>query len=165
MRYTPLEEKIANIVTPVIEDLGLAFHRIKVSGEDGSSLVQIMAEDLETSNLLVDDAAKISRAISAVMDVEDPINGAYRLEVSSPGIDRMLIRKDEFDRYKSFEIKIETLTPAENGQKRYRGVLNGIEDNNILVTTDTGDVQIPYSSLAQAKLVLTDELIKATANL
>ncbi len=165
MRYTPLEEKIANIVTPVIEDLGLAFHRIKISGEDGSSLVQIMAEDLKTSNLLVDDAAKISRAISAVMDVEDPINGAYRLEVSSPGIDRMLIRKDEFDRYKSFEIKIETLTPAENGQKRYRGVLNGIEDNNILVTTDTGDIKIPYSSLAQAKLVLTDELIKATANL
>ncbi len=165
MRYTPLEEKISKIVIPVIEDLGLTFHCIKISGEDGSSLVQIMAEDLKTNNLLVDDAAKISRAISAVMDVEDPINGAYRLEVSSPGIDRMLIREDEFDRYKGFEIKIETLTPAENGQKRYRGVLNGIEDNNILVTTDTGDVQIPYPSLAQAKLVLTDELIKATANL
>lgn len=165
MRYTPLEEKIANIVTPVIEDLGLAFHYIKITGDEGTSLVQIMAEDLKTKNLLVDDAAKISRAISAVMDVEDPINGAYRLEVSSPGIDRMLIQKDDFDRYKTFEIKIERLTPAENGQKRYRGVLNGIEDNNILVTTDTGDVQIPYSSLAQAKLILTDELIKATANL
>ncbi|PCJ97288.1 MAG: ribosome maturation factor [Zetaproteobacteria bacterium] len=165
MRYTPLEEKIMTIVTPVIEDLGLAFHCIKITGEDGASLVQVMAEDLKTKNLLVDDAAKISRAISAVMDVEDPINGAYRLEVSSPGIDRMLINKDDFENYKNFEIKIERLTPAENGQKRYRGILNGIKDNNIIVTTDTGDVEIPYSSLAQAKLILTDELIKATANL
>lgn len=165
MRYTPLEEKIANIVQPVIEDLGFAFHRIKISGEDGNSLVQIMAEDLATKNLIIDDAAKISRAISATMDVEDPINGAYRLEVSSPGIDRMLIKEKDFEDYRGFEAKLEALTPNENGQKRFRGVINGIKDNNILVTTDTGDIEIPYTSLAQAKLILTDELIKNTANL
>ncbi|MCK5375055.1 MAG: ribosome maturation factor RimP [Alphaproteobacteria bacterium] len=164
MRYTPLEEKIANIVQPVIEDLGFAFHRIKISGEDSNSLVQIMAEDLATKNLIIDDAAKISRAISAVMDVEDPINGAYRLEVSSPGIDRMLIKEKDFEDYKGFEAKLEALTPNENGQKRFRGIINGIKDNNILVTTDTGDVEIPYTSLAQAKLILTDKLIKNTAN-
>ena len=161
MRFTPLEQKIAKIVEPVIEDLGFAFHSIKINND----IVQIMAEDPETRNLLVDDAATISRAISAVMDVEDPIKGAYRLEVSSPGIDRMLIKEKDFEDYKDFEIKVETLTPAENGQKRFRGILNGIEKDKILVSTDRGEVEIPFASLAQAKLVLTDKLIKATANL
>lgn len=165
MRYTPLEEKIITLVQPVIADLGFAFHHIKITGETGSALVQVMAEDTETRNLGVDDAAKISRAISAVMDVEDPINGAYRLEVSSPGIDRMLINENDFEDYKGFEAKLETATPNENGQKRFRGVINGLKDKNVLVSTeDQGDVEIPYSALAKAKLVLTDELIKATAN-
>jgi len=164
MGYSPLEEKIISIVKPVIEDLGFALHRLKVTGETGVALLQVMAEDTSARNLLVDDAAKISRAISAIMDVEDPIEGAYRLEVSSPGIDRMLITEKDFEDYKGFEAKIEMLTPNENGQKRFRGIVNGIKNNNILVTIDTGDVEIPYTSLSQAKLVLTDELIKATAN-
>ncbi len=164
MRYTPLEEKIVNIIRPVIEDLGFALHCLRISGEASMLTILIMAEDVKAKNLLVDDAAKISRAISAVMDVEDPINGAYRLEVSSPGIDRLLMQEKDFEDYKGFEAKLETLMPSENGQKRYRGIINGIKDNNVLVTTDTGEVEIPYSSLAQAKLVLTDELIKATAN-
>ena len=165
MRYTPLEEKIVNIVKPVIEDLGFALHRVKITGDEGASIVQIMAEDVNTRNLMVDDAAKISRALSAIMDVEDPINGEYRLEVSSPGIDRMLITQKDFENYKGHEAKLELLTPDENGQKRFRGIVNGIKDNNVLVTTDTGEVELPYASLSQAKLVLTDELIKATANL
>ncbi len=164
MRYTPLEEKIVNIVKPVIEDLGFALHRIKISSESSASIVQIMAEDTKARNLMVDDAAKISRAISAIMDVEDPINGEYRLEVSSPGIDRMLITQEDFENYKGHEAKLELLTPDESGQKRFRGIVNGIKDNNILVTTDTGEVELPYASLSQAKLILTDELIKATAN-
>ncbi len=165
MRYTLLEERIIDIVKPVIEDLGFALHHVKITGEAGASIVQIMAEDPATRNLMVDDAAKISRAISAIMDVEDPINGKYRLEVSSPGIDRMLITQKDFENYKGHEAKLELLTPDENGQKRFRGVINGIKDNNVLVTTDRGDVKLPYTSLSQAKLVLTDELIKATANL
>ncbi len=164
MRYSPLENKIATLAQPVIEDLGFALHRVKVTGDGGAQAVQIMAEDKTTKNLGVDDAAKISRALSAVFDVEDPINGAYRLEVSSPGIDRMLIEPEDFDAYKSFDVKIETLTPAENGQKRFRGILEGIKDNKILVTTDQGEVEIPHGAIAKAKLVLTDELIKATAN-
>ncbi len=164
MQYSPLEERIIQLVQPVVEDLGFALHCIKVTGESGASNVQIMAEDPKTRNLLVDDAAKISRAISAVMDVEDPINGAYRLEVSSPGIDRLLIKEQDFEDFKGFEAKIETLVPNENGQKKFRGVVEGIKDHQILVTTqDQGDVKIPYMSLAKAKLVLTDELIKATA--
>ncbi len=165
MRYTPLEQKIANLVTPVIEDLGFSFHTIKITGENEAMGVQVMAEDPQTKNLGVDDAAKISRAISAVMDVEDPINGAYRLEVSSPGIDRLLISQNDFESYKGFDAKLETTTPAENGQKKFRGIIGGIKENKILVSTDQGDIEIPYPSLAKAKLVLTDELIKATANL
>ncbi len=164
MNYTPLEKKIEKLARPVIEDIGFSLHHIKITGETGASLVQIMAEDKQTKNLGVDDAAKISRAISAVMDVEDPINGAYRLEVSSPGIDRMLFDTNDFEEYKGFEVKIETNIPTENGQKRFRGILNGIKNNKILVTTDKGDIEIDHSSLSKAKLVLTDELIKATAN-
>ena len=127
MRYTPLEEKIAKLAAPVIEDLGFSLHMVKITGEGNAQNVQVMAEDLETKNLGVDDAAKISRALSAVFDVEDPINGAYRLEVSSPGIDRALVKESDFENFKGFEAKIETLTPNENGQKRWRGIINGIE--------------------------------------
>lgn len=166
MKYTPLEQKIADICAPVIEDLGFTLHMVKASGANGSMLLQIMAEDKTSKNLGVDDAAKISRALSAVLDVEDPIDGAYRLEVSSPGIDRMLIEEEDYLHYKGFEAKIETLIPAlENGQKKFRGRLEGIKENKILLSTDQGDVQIPCSSVAKAKLVLTDELIKATAKL
>ncbi len=166
MRYTPLEEKIARLAAPVIKDLGFALHMVKVNGEGNAQNVQIMAEDINTKNLGVDDAAKISRALSAVFDVEDPINSAYRLEVSSPGIDRALINESDFENFKGFEAKIETMTPNADGQKRWRGVINGIENGQILVTTeDQGDTQIPFSALAKAKLVLTDELIKATAKL
>ena len=162
MRYTPLEEKIAAIVTPVIEDLGFALHRVKITGEQRAALVQIMAEDPCTKNLLVDDAAKISRAISAVLDVEDPVDGPYRLEISSPGIDRMLLTQKDFEHYTGFEVKLEILTPAENGQKRFRGRIGGMKDNIILLDTDQGEVDIPYAALAHAKLVLTDELINRT---
>lgn len=164
MRYTPLEKKIVDLADPVVQDLGFALHTVKIVGQESSYTVQIMAEDRETKNLKVDDAAKISRAISAVMDVEDPINGAYRLEVSSPGIDRQLIHENDFEEYTGFEAKLECSVPAENGQKKFRGILNGLKDGKILITTDQGDAEIPYSSLVKGKLVLTDELIKATAN-
>ena len=161
--YTPLEQKIADIAAPVIEDLGFALHHVKVSGSLGAMIVQIMAEDKATKNLGVDDAAKISKALSATLDVEDPIDGAYRLEVSSPGIDRMLVNQSDYEDYKGFEAKIESLVPVlENGQKKFRGHLGGIKDEKILLTTDQGDVEIPLASVAKAKLVLTDELIKAT---
>ena len=164
MNYSPLEQKLAEITAPVIEDLGFNLHHIKVTGMTSSCLVQIMAEDKTTKNLGVDDAAKISKALSAVLDVEDPIDGAYRLEISSPGIDRMLIHKSDFEDYKGFEAKIESFVPSpENGQKKVRGQLGGMKDDKILLVTDQGDVEIPYSSVAKAKLVLTDELIKATA--
>tara|TARA_R100001143_G_scaffold55148_1_gene51113 strand:- start:20 stop:517 length:498 start_codon:yes stop_codon:yes gene_type:complete len=165
MKQQPLELKISDIVAPVIQDLGFSLYCVKLTGQDGSTIVQIMAEDPATGRLGVDDCAKISRAVSAIMEVEDPIKSAYRLEVSSPGIDRFLIQPEHFEKYKGFEAKLETDSPAENGQRKFRGTIKALEDNKVLIVTDEGEVEIPFGTLTKAKLVMTDELIKATANL
>lgn len=165
MKQSPQEAKIATIIAPVIEDLGYALYCVRVIGEEGGTILQIMAEDPATKRLGIEDCTKISRAVSAVMDVEDPIRSAYRLEVSSPGIDRLLITAEHFERYKGFEAKLETDMPNENGQKRFRGVIVSIEDNKILIKTDTGEETLDLGNLAKAKLVMTDELIKSTATL
>ena len=165
MKQTPLETKIAEITNPVITDLGFAPFCVKVIGTDGAKTVQIMAEDPATKRLGVDDCAKISRAVSAVMDVEDPIKGAYRLEVSSPGIDRLLLTLKDYDRYKGFDVKIETDTPAENGQRKFRGKIGDVKDKIIEINTDQGLAEISFETIVKAKLVLSDDLIKATATL
>jgi len=165
MRQTPLEQRLSTFAAPVIEDLGFALVCIKTISEDNGQTVQIMAEDPATKRLGVDDAAKISRAVSAVFDVEDPINGAYRLEVSSPGIDRPLMRIEDFKTYEGFEAKIESDIPAENGQKKFRGVLQGLNGENVLIKTDEGEAEIPFENLTKGKLVMSDDLIKRTANL
>jgi ribosome maturation factor RimP len=163
MRQTPLEKRLSEYAQPVVEDLGFALVCVRITNENGSQTVQVMAEDEKTQRLGVDDAAKISRALSAVFDVEDPIKGAYRLEVSSPGIDRPLTRLEDFSTYEGFEAKLESEIPAENGQRKFRGRLNGLEGENIKITTDQGEAEIPFNALVKAKLVLTDELIKKTA--
>ncbi len=163
MKQTPLEQKITQIAAPVIADLGFELIWVRIVGEGNSQNVQIMAEDPITKRLGVDDCARLSKAVAAVLDVEDPISGAYRLELSSPGIDRLLVREKDFEDYSGFEAKLETAMPNENGQKRFRGVIKGIENSNVLLNTDTGDVEIPFGALSKAKLVLTDELIKRTA--
>ncbi|MCF8496699.1 MAG: ribosome maturation factor RimP [Alphaproteobacteria bacterium] len=162
---TPLEHKIETIARPVAGDLGLEIICVRIIGEGGSRNVQILAENPATRNLSLDDCAKLSKGLSAILDVEDPIEGAYRLEVSSPGIDRPLIREKDFEDFKGFEAKIETQTPSENGQKRYRGRIKGIDNGVISLETDTGVEAIPFSGLSKARLVLTDDLIKATANM
>ena len=165
MKQQPLEIKISDIVRPAIEDLGFNLYCVKMTGEEGTTILQIMAEDPKTGRLGVDDCAKISRAVSTLMEVEDPIKSTYRLEISSPGIDRILFKTEHFEKYKGFEAKLETDMPAENGQKRFRGVIKGVNDNKVLVQTDQGEIEIPLNSLTKAKLVLSDDLIKATANL
>lgn len=153
------------MVAPAIEDLGFSLYLVKMTGDENATILQIMAEDPKTGRLGVDDCAKISRAVSAILEVEDPIKSKYRLEVSSPGIDRFLISPEHFEKYKGFDVKIETDTPAENGQRKFRGLLEGLNDNKVLLKTDQGDVEIPFGTLIKAKLVMTDELIKQTANL
>lgn len=164
MKQTPLERKIFTIAEPVANDLGLEIVMVKITNEGSMQNVQIFAEDPKTNRILVDDCAKLSKALSAVMDVEDPIESAYRLEVSSPGIDRPLTREKDFETYKGYEAKLEVSMPIETGQKKFRGILKDFENNNITIETDQGEFVIAFDSLAKAKLVLTDDLIKKTAN-
>ncbi len=165
MKQTPLEKQIFELTSPVAAELGLEIMYIQVNGEDGTKIVQITAEDPETGRLSVDKCAKLSRESSTLLDVEDLISGAYRLEVSSPGIDRLLLRVKDFTRYAGFDTKVECHTPIESGQRNFRGKLQGINEDNIIeIITDEGTSHIEFDNVKKAKLVLTDELIKATAN-
>lgn len=164
MKQSPLERRITDIAAPIIADLGFELVRVTHTSESGAQVLQIMAEDPATGRLGVDDCAKLSKAVAAALDVEDPINGAYRLELSSPGIDRPLVHPKDFERFKGFEIKLETLIPAENGQKRFRGrIIDISNDKDITLATDQGEIVIDYNALAKAKLVMSDELIKTLA--
>lgn len=163
MKVTPLERKVAEIAAPVIEGRGFELVCVHLTSEDGVQILRIMAEDPATGNLGVDDCAALSKAVSVVLDVEDPIKSLYRLELSSPGIDRPLVRLRDFETYTGLEAKLEMDMPDENGQKRFRGRLKGLEGEMIRLETDRGEVDIPFGALAKAKLVLTDELIRATA--
>jgi ribosome maturation factor RimP len=120
--------------------------------------VQIMVERISDGGCGIDDCERVSRAISALMDVHDPIAGEYDLEVSSPGIDRPLVRLDDFKRYVGHEAKFETTRMIE-GRKRWRGEIAGVEGDTVLVTLDTGPARLPFAELSEARLMLTDKLI------
>ena len=159
-----LAERIAKLVTPAIEAMGFELVRVQVSGSQRPTL-QIMAEPANGRAMSVDDCAEISRAISAVLDVEDPIAGAYSLEVSSPGIDRPLTRAKDYERFLGHEAKVETRELVD-GRRRFRGVLKGLDGDRVLVEVprDQGgpEVTLPIGQIAEARLVLTDELIRDT---
>lgn len=157
--------RVAAIAEPVLEGLGYQLVRIKISGEAGCT-VQIMAERPD-GTMLIDDCEAISKALSPVMDVADPIQRAYRLEISSPGIDRPLVRQSDFERYTGHLVKIEMSVPHD-GRKRFRGILQGLANGLVHVTRDDAkehkgaqepDVQLPLSDIASAYLVLTNQLI------
>jgi ribosome maturation factor RimP len=152
-----IDRRLAEIVTPVIEDLGFELVRIRLMGGQTKTL-QIMAEKPE-GGIEVDDCAAISNAVSATLDVEDPILDAYTLEVSSPGIDRPLTRLKDFETFEGYEAKIETAELID-GRKRFKGMLAGVEDDEVLINIEEGTVGLKFEWLADAKLVLTDELIK-----
>ncbi|MGB0904272.1 MAG: ribosome maturation factor RimP [Mangrovicoccus sp.] len=157
----PMDRRMAEIVTPVIEDLGYELVRIRLMGGKTHTL-QIMA-DKPDGGIEVDDCAKISTAVSAVLDVEDPLEDAYTLEVSSPGIDRPLTRIKDFDNWEGYEAKIET-TEMIDGRRRFKGTLSGTENTEILITIDgpQGEpvtIGLEFDWLSDAKLILTDDLI------
>jgi ribosome maturation factor RimP len=156
-----MDRRIAEIIGPVIEDMGFELVRIRLMGGQ-NALLQIMAERPE-GGIEVDECAEISNAVSAVLDVEDPILDAYTLEVSSPGIDRPLTRLKDFDTFEGYEAKLET-SELIGGRKRFRGTLAGVEDGEVLINIqDQGEdvtVGLQFDWLADAKLVLTDDLIK-----
>jgi ribosome maturation factor RimP len=153
---TAIDRRLAEIVQPVIEDLGFELVRLRLMGGKKATL-QIMA-DRPAGNIDVDDCALISTTVSAVLDVEDPIEGEYALEVSSPGIDRPLTRLKDFDMFEGHEAKIET-TDLIEGQRRFKGPLRGTEGDEVLIEIPAGTIGLKFDWLADAKLVLTDELI------
>ena len=152
-----IDRRLAEIITPVIEDLGYELVRVRLmSGKE--TTLQIMA-DKPDGGIEVDDCAVISTAVSATLDVEDPILDAYTLEVSSPGIDRPLTRLKDFDMFEGYEAKLET-DELIDGRRRFKGVLAGIEDDEVLINVAEGTIGLKFEWLSDAKLVLTDELIK-----
>jgi len=154
--------RVAAVAGPVLEGMGYRLVRIKISGDAGCT-VQIMAERPDGS-MQLEDCEAISRALSPVLDVADPIDRAYRLEISSPGIDRPLVRRSDFERYTGHLVKIE-MAVAHQGRKRFRGALAGVEGDAVRLRRDdvrAGDepeVLLVMEDISDARLVLTDELI------
>lgn len=166
---TPLEQRIYKLISLSLERMGYEVVRVKLMKEGGRNILQIMLDCLDGRTITVDDCEKASMHLSALLDVEDPIEHDYNLEVSSPGIDRPLTRLKDFERFKNLEVKIETKIPV-NGQKRFRGRLKGVQNNDQIVIAsnivaigqeeETQVIEIPFSLIVKAKLVLNDELFE-----
>lgn len=159
---TGLGARIAALVEPVLAGLGFRLVRVKVSGGE-TATVQVMAERPD-GTFAIEDCEAVSRELSPVLDAHDPISGAYRLEVSSPGIDRPLVRPSDFIAWAGHEAKLELKEPV-NGRKRFRGLIEGFEDGEVRVVCDLEDLGkqvlgFPVALVADAKLVLTDELVR-----
>ncbi len=150
--------RVAAIAEPVLLQLGYRLVRVRISGADGCT-VQIMAERPDGA-LAIEDCEAASRALSPVLDLDDPIESTYRLEVSSPGIDRPLVRRSDFDRYAGHVAKIEMTVPLD-GRKRFRGALLGTEGECVRLRAEepAAEISLPIDDIAEARLVLTDEHI------
>jgi ribosome maturation factor RimP len=157
-----LESRLAAIVTPTLEAMGYELVRLAVLGRDRPT-VQVMADKADGSQITVADCEAISHALGAVLDVEDPIPGAWSLEVSSAGIDRPLTRPKDWNRFAGHLARAETVAPID-GRKRFSGIVLGADDTAARMRLDDGsEVALPLAGLRRAKLVLTDALIEATA--
>jgi ribosome maturation factor RimP len=149
--------RVEQLIGPAVNDLGFDIVRVQLSGTNSQQL-QIMAEPLAGGGMAVDDCARISRTVSAVLDVEDPISGPYRLEVSSPGLDRPLVKIGDFERYAGFEAKVEVHQPI-NGRKRFRGRVMGVDGETVKVLVEDAEMEFPYSEIHRAKLIVTDDVL------
>jgi len=162
IQETGLAADLAALVEPVLDSLGFRLVRVEVSGRDGKT-VQIMAERPDGS-MTIDDCEAVSKAVSPILDVQDIVSDSYRLEISSPGIDRPLVRPSDFVDWAGSEAKIELKAPIE-GRKRFRGRLEGFENGEVLIEADLGEaghkvIGLAMALIAGARLVLTDELIR-----
>jgi ribosome maturation factor RimP len=160
---TGLEARIAHIVGPVIAGLGYRLVRVKLSGANGATL-QIMAERPD-GTMTIEDCERLSQDLSPVLDVEDPIDGAYHLEVSSPGIDRPLVRRVDFEKATGHLVKVET-TRSIDGRKRFKGAVAAVDDDTLRLKVggEGGgppvEIPVPLADIAEAKLTLTDDLVR-----
>lgn len=153
----PIDRRLAEIIAPVIEGMGFELVRLRLMGGKSKTL-QIMAER-PGGGIEVEDCADISTTVSAVLDVEDPIAEAYTLEVSSPGIDRPLTRLKDFETWRGYEARLET-TELIDGRRRFKGELQGVDGDEVLIEVEEGTIGLRFDWLSDAKLVLTDELIR-----
>ncbi|MFN3722387.1 MAG: ribosome maturation factor RimP [Paracoccaceae bacterium] len=157
---TAIDRRLASIIGPVIEGLGFELVRVRLMGGK-TRILQIMA-DRPDGGIIVEDCATISTAVSAVLDVEDPVEDNYVLEVSSPGIDRPLTRLKDFEMWKGWEARIET-TELIDGRRRFKGALAGVEDEEVLILIEEAGEEVTiglrFDWLSDAKLILTDDLI------
>jgi ribosome maturation factor RimP len=163
---TGLEARIAHIVEPVAAGLGYRLVRVKLSSMNGATL-QVMAERPD-GTMTVEDCERLSRDLSPVLDVEDPIDATYHLEVSSPGIDRLLVRRSDFERWVGHQAKVELTRPLD-GRRRFKGLLAGLADDAVRIDIDRKSkldapetVALPLAEIEEARLVLTDALIRDT---
>jgi ribosome maturation factor RimP len=156
---------LLELLDPVAEAAGYAIVRLRLMGGEHARRLQIMAERPSDGDMNVEDCARLSRAISEIMDAADPIAGEYTLEVSSPGVDRPLTRLPDFETYQGYEARIELDRLAE-GRKRFKGLLAGVEDGQVAVDLEGEEetALIPFSWIVEAKLVLTDQLMKRGAD-
>ncbi len=155
---------LTKLIEPEVEALGYRLVRVAMIGGTSDPTLQVMAESPETRQLKLEDCERISRRISEVLDEKDPIDGSYRLEVSSPGIDRPLTRPADYADWAGHEARLK-LDETLAGAKQLSGTIKGIDHGIVLLATPKGDREIPFESIASAKLLLTDALIKATAPL
>lgn len=154
-------QRIEETIAPTLLDMGYVIVRLQMQGDRRPTL-QIMAERSDRKPMDVEDCAKISRAISPLLDVDDPIDEAYSLEVSSPGVDRPLVRAEDFDRFAGFEAKVE-MSYLIDGRKRFTGRLVGLVDGNVQILVDGEPCDLPFEDIVKAKLVLTDDLLAAAS--
>ena len=160
---TGLDRRVADIIEPVLVDMGFRLVRVRMSGQNGLTL-QVMTERND-GTMTVEDCEEVSKAISPVLDVEDPIDKAYHLEVSSPGIDRPMVRRSDFIRWQGHLVKCETSVMVD-GRKRFRGKIVSVEEEGFRLERDQpayGEeavVSIPFTALSEARLILTDDLIR-----
>ena len=158
-----LAQRVAALIAPAVADMGYELVRVQITGERGRTL-RIMAERPD-GTMVIEDCEALSRVVSALLDVEDPIQGNYQLEVSSPGLARPLTRPKDFETWAGFEAKIELSTPLA-GQRRFRGVLDGFEQNEVRLETEVPDhetpqvIGLPFDLIGEAKLVMNDALIR-----
>ncbi len=150
--------KIVEIIEPSVDALGYRLVQVKLADSAKRKTLMVMAERKDDVMMGFDDCTEISNTVSALLDVEEPISGAYNLEVCSPGIDRPLTKREDYTRYAGYEIKAETIIPV-NNRKRFKGALKGIKGDEITMVVDGTEMKFPFTHVKTAKLVMNDELV------
>ena len=148
---------ISQLIEPSLAAMGYRIVRVVITSCRRPTL-QVMAERIDDAPITVDDCAIISQSVSALLDVADPISSAYTLEISSPGLDRPLVRPEDYDRFSGYEVRIELGAPVE-GRKRFRGRLLGTDDGQARLATEAGELRLPLAAIVKAKLVITEDLL------